>query len=109
MVGSGHKLAAAKFLKKHQSTFLGNAEFANFIRQLANVTTPEEIARDEVVKTYLVKIIRKNRNLKSFRKLFFHILNDELFESYSKFSIVLRKLVVKAKRSCFRGLGFKPR
>jgi hypothetical protein len=55
MVGSGHKLAAAKFLKKHQSTFLGNAEFANFIRQLANVTLPEEIARDEIVKTYLVK------------------------------------------------------
>ncbi len=55
MVGSGHKLAATKFLKKHQSTFLGNPEFANFIRQLANVTLPDEIARDEIVNTYMVK------------------------------------------------------
>ncbi len=54
MVGSGHKLAATKFLKKHQSTFLGNPEFANFIRQLANVTLPDEIARDEIVNTYMV-------------------------------------------------------
>jgi transcription initiation factor TFIID subunit 5 len=56
MVCANHKSAAAKFLKKHQSTFLGNAEFANFIRQLSSVTTADDIARDEVVKTYLVRL-----------------------------------------------------
>ena len=54
LVGSGHKQPAIKFLKKHQATFLGNLEFANLIRQLANVTLPEEIARDEVVSAYMV-------------------------------------------------------
>ena len=57
MVGSSQKLAATKFLKKHQSTFLGNPEFANFIRQLANVTLPDEIARDDIVNTYMVKTL----------------------------------------------------
>lgn len=52
MVGSGQKLPATKFLKKHQSTFLGNAEFANFLRQLSSVTLPEELARDEIVAAY---------------------------------------------------------
>jgi hypothetical protein len=54
MVCANHKSAGAKFLKKHQSTFLGNAEFANFIRQLSSITTADDVARDKVVKTYLV-------------------------------------------------------
>ena len=54
LVCAGHKFAAAKFIKKHQSTFSSNFEFANFIRQLANVASPEDVGRDEVVKTYLV-------------------------------------------------------
>ena len=59
LVGSGHKQPAIKFLKKHQATFLGNLEFANLIRQLANVTLPEEIARDEVVSAYMVTFFGK--------------------------------------------------
>ena len=56
LVCAGHKLAAAKFIKKHQSTFLSNFEFATFIRQLGNVTSPEDITRDEVVKIFMVMI-----------------------------------------------------
>jgi WD40 associated region in TFIID subunit, NTD2 domain len=67
LVCAGHKFAAAKFIKKHQSTFLSNFEFANFIRQLANVATPEDVARDEVVKTYLVRDNPFSKNIsKSF-------------------------------------------
>jgi transcription initiation factor TFIID subunit 5 len=43
LVAGGHKVAAARFHKRHQSTFLGNAELAAFIRQLAPVTTPEDV------------------------------------------------------------------
>ena len=52
LVYSGKKSEAQKFHKKHQSTFLGNAEFAQFIRRLAPITTTEEMYRDDVVSEY---------------------------------------------------------
>ena len=52
LVNSGKKADAQKFHKKHQSTFLGNGEFAQFIRRLIPITTTDDIYRDEVVTTY---------------------------------------------------------
>ena len=52
LVTSGKKTEAQKFHKKHQSTFLGNAEFAQFIRLLTPVTTEEELYGDDVVSAY---------------------------------------------------------
>ena len=52
LIISGKKVDAQKFHKKHQSTFLGNGEFAQFIRRLTPITTMEDINRDEVVSAY---------------------------------------------------------
>jgi len=53
LVLAGHKLIAQKFHKRHQNTFLGNPNFANFIRILNNILTPEDIQREETVTTFL--------------------------------------------------------
>ena len=52
LVNSGKKADAQKFHKKHQSTFLGNGEFAQFIRRLSPITTIEDMYKDEVVSAY---------------------------------------------------------
>ena len=52
LVNSGKKTDAQKFHKKHQSTFLGNVEFAQFIRRLSPISTVEDMHRDEVVSAY---------------------------------------------------------
>jgi len=53
LVLAGHKLIAQKFHKRHQNTFLGNPNFASFIRILNNILTPEDIQREETVATFL--------------------------------------------------------
>ena len=52
LVNSGKKADAQKFHKKHQTTFLGNTEFAQFIRRLTPITTIEDVYRDDVVSAY---------------------------------------------------------
>ena len=52
LINSGKKADAQKFHKKHQSTFLGNVEFAQFIRRLSPITSIEDILRNEVVSSY---------------------------------------------------------
>lgn len=53
LVLAGHKLVAQKFHKRHQNTFLGNPNFASFIRVLNNIVTSEDIQREESVTTFL--------------------------------------------------------
>lgn len=53
LVLAGHKNIAQKFHKRHQSTFLGNPNFASFIRVLCNVQTLEDIQRDVSVTAFL--------------------------------------------------------
>ena len=52
LINSGKKADAQKFHKKHQSTFLGNVEFAQFIRRLSPITSIEDMLRDDVVSSY---------------------------------------------------------
>lgn len=52
LITSGHKIVAQKFHKRHQSTFLGNPNFASFIRLLSNINAAEDISKDEAVSAF---------------------------------------------------------
>lgn len=52
LVCAGQRQAANKFHKRHQSTFLGNAEFANFIRQLSAVQSAADVGSEPSVASF---------------------------------------------------------
>jgi len=52
LVLGGRKLEAHKFHKRHHLTFVGNAEFAQFIFLLTSISEPDDLGRDEVVSAF---------------------------------------------------------
>ncbi|TRY74442.1 hypothetical protein TCAL_01301 [Tigriopus californicus] len=53
LIVNGLSPLAQKFHKKHQSTFLGNAEFAAYIQQLQMVQTTEDIQNNLTVNAFM--------------------------------------------------------
>ncbi|CAB4066977.1 TAF5 [Lepeophtheirus salmonis] len=52
LISSGQHPSSSKFLRRHQSTFLGNAEFNAFIRLLSSINSPRDLSLNDHVNAF---------------------------------------------------------
>ena len=104
LVTSGKKTDAQKFYKKHQTTFMGNVEFAQFIRLLSPISTPEDLHRDDVVSAY-----HRSRYSVTLSNKTFQYLRKYLESSHQQSSQVEHPIITRYMHKVFRGKQRSPR
>ena len=105
LVNSGKKADAQKFHKKHQSTFLGNVEFAQFIRRLSPITTAEDIFRDDVVSSYFNSRYTVTLSNKTFYYLMKYLYSQYYSNQHGNTIILLQVLRTKVDLKLSDALG----
>lgn len=73
-MADGKKADAQKFYRRHQSTFLGNVEFAQFIRLLGPIQSLDDLRQDQIVSAYFESRYSVTLSNKTFLYLMEHLM-----------------------------------